>query len=128
MRGMVLAGAMGVLLAVSAGAQGRHGVRGNGDRGLTVRVHPRSSGWYGSSYGSYWRLDAAGRPFARVSRSYGAYSQPYAYGTWADDEDGDAVPEYHSLSRVRYQRSSRGYYILPPNFAATDDEPETEGR
>ncbi len=133
MRGLVLVGAMGVLLAVPAEAQQRPGSRGNDGRGgpgMTARVHPRSAGGYGSSgYGAYRRLDGGGRPYAMGSRGYGAYSQPYAYSGWSSDsEDGDWVmPEYYSLSPVRYQRSSRGYYILPPNFADQDDaERETD--
>ena len=131
MRGAVLAGAM-VLLAVSAGAQERPGSRGDDGR-MTVRVRPGNAGWYGAGYGgagygSYWRLDAAGRPYARVSDHYSGDSRTYAVSGWtADSEDGYGLPEYRSLSRERYQRSWRGYIILPPNFAE-ESEPDAEGR
>ena len=137
MRGLVLVGAMGLLLAVSAEAQQRPGSRGNDGRGgpgMSARVHPRSAGWYASGFGpfgSYWRLDGAGRPNGMGSRSYGGYSQSNAYGDWSlDSEDGDWVmPQYYSLSGVRFQKSWRGYYILPPNFADQKDaEPETDRR
>ena len=121
MRGMVLAGAVGLLLAVSADAQ---------ERPRTVRVHSQASGWYGSSYGAYWRLDVAGRPLAMRSRSFAPSNQPYANAGWtteSEDFGGYSMPPYYSLSREPYQRSWRGYIILPPNFA-DDDKPETKGR
>jgi hypothetical protein len=122
---------MGLLVAVSAGAQERPVMRGNDGRGgsMTVRVNPGGR-WYASSYGAHWRLDSAGRPFAMVSRSYGGGYQSYGSSDWSSDSEEGAMPQYYSLSPVRYQRSSRGYIILPPNFAAgqSDDEPETDGR
>jgi hypothetical protein len=135
MRGMVLVGAMGVLLAVSTDAQERPRPQGNDGRGrgMTGRVHPRASGWYGGSgYGGYFRLDGGGRPYgiAAGGYGYGAYSQGYAYGNggW-DSEDGDWVmPEYYSLNPGRFQRSWRGYYILPPNFAEEEAQAEAEAK
>lgn len=131
MRGLVLVGALGVLLAVSAEAQQRPGSRGNDGRGgpgMSARVHPRgAAGWYGSGfgpYGAYWRLDGAGRPYGMGSRGYGAYS--YGYGDWgAESEDAYYAVDYHSLSPIRFERSSHGYYILPPNFAEAS-QPETD--
>jgi hypothetical protein len=58
------------------------------------------------------------------SSGYG-YSQPY-WGSESNEEGSYRMPAYYSLSPGRYQRSARGYYILPPNFS--DDEPQTEGR